>query len=45
MKHDSKTYNDRKERHSGMTADQASQPDKVLFLPSHIFCFLIANSL
>ena len=40
MKIDKTTYKDRKERPSGMTADHASRPDKVLFFANPHFLFL-----
>jgi hypothetical protein len=41
MKINKTTYKDKEEIQIGMTADHTSQPDKVLFLPPRIFCFLI----
>ena len=40
MKIDKTTYIDRKERQIGITADHASQPDKVLFFADPHFLFL-----
>lgn len=40
MKIDKTTYNDRKERQIGMTADHTSRPDKVLFFADPHFLFL-----
>jgi len=39
MKIDKTTYNDRKERQIGMTADHTSRPDKVLFFADTHFLF------
>ena len=45
MKHDSKTFKDRKERLIGMTANHNSLPDKVLFFadPHFLFFNFFAN--
>jgi len=43
MRIDKTTYKDRNERHTGMTADFTSRPDKVLFFANPHFLFLRAN--